>query len=132
MTLNRNPELAQTVVDTCLYLVRALADIGEDRNAVAQARECVRFVPGGTPTRQMHPPVVLELYEAAAAPNPDRSSTLLVENEPSECAGRLNGIRVGDTPFEARDLYPGTYRVQVECELSSPIGLKMSAELRGT
>jgi hypothetical protein len=41
---------------------------------------------------------------------------LLIESEPSGCAVRVNGVLVGETPTEMADLYPGEYRVQLECD----------------
>jgi hypothetical protein len=120
VTLNRDPARAQTVLDTCLYLVRALIDTGDERGAARQAQECVRIVPSGRPARQMHPPAVVELYEEAATLGPGRASTLLVESEPSKCALRVNGVLAGETPSQLTDLYPGRYQVQVECELDRP------------
>jgi len=116
VTLNRSEARAQTVLDTCLYLVRALVQTGDEAGAAAQVKECVRNGIGVEPTRQMHPPTVVDLYEAAAAINPERSSTLLVESEPTSCPVRVGGVRVGDTPHQLGGLYPGRYQVQVECD----------------
>jgi uncharacterized membrane protein YdcZ (DUF606 family) len=116
VTLNRDPARAQTVLDTCLYLVRALVKTGDEKGAARQVRECVESVPSGKPTRQMHPPAVLEFYEKAQERGSGRASTLLVESEPSECALRVNGILIGETPSQVTDLYPGRYHVQVECD----------------
>lgn len=119
-TLNRDPSRARGVLDVCLFLVRALYQSGDVEGAALQAEECVRMAPSGAATWQMHPPVVVELYETVARPGPARTSTLLVESEPPECALRLNGVRVGRTPFEVTGLYAGRYRVQVECDPTEP------------
>lgn len=74
------------------------------------------MVPSGEPSLQMHPPDVLELYEAARAPGPSHASTLIVESQPSRCPVRVSGVLLGETPLELGDLYPGAYRVEVECE----------------
>ncbi|MBW1761273.1 MAG: PEGA domain-containing protein [Deltaproteobacteria bacterium] len=116
--LNRDPKRARTVVDTCLYMVRALLDTGEKAAAEAQAKDCVRMVPGGEPTHYMHPPTVAMLYDEASQPGPGHTSTLAVDSEPSDCALRVNGVLIGKTPFEMTDLYPGEYRAQVECDPS--------------
>lgn len=115
-TLNREPGGAQAVLDTCLYLVRARAAAGDEVAAAEQAEECVRIVPSGKPSARMHPPEILNLYETAASPGPKRTGTLRVESDPSQCPIRLNGVRVGRTPAELPGLYPGEYRVQLECE----------------
>jgi hypothetical protein len=64
----------------------------------------------------MHPPSVLNIYEDAAKANPARSGSLLVESEPTGCSVRVNGSQLGETPLELNGLYPGEYRVQVECD----------------
>ncbi len=115
-TLNREPDGAKAVLDTCLYLVRARVAAGDEVAAAEQAQECVRIVPSGEPSARMHPPEVLRLYEAAANPGPDRTGTLRVESDPPKCPVRLNGVRVGRTPIELPGLYPGEYRGQRECE----------------
>ena len=118
--LNRDPQQARMVLDTCLYMVRALLDAANKPAAEAQARACVRMVPDTQPTRYMHPPTVAILYDEASQPGPAHTSTLSVESEPSECALRINGVLIGNTPFEMTDLYAGEYRAQVECDPSAP------------
>ncbi|MGB8329844.1 MAG: PEGA domain-containing protein [Polyangiales bacterium] len=120
VALNRDPARAQTTLDTCLYLVRARMQSGDEQGAVHQVRECVRNSPSTEPTVHMHPPGVMALYDAARNAGADHSSTLLVEGEPSGCAVRVNGVLVGATPLQFSDLYPGRYRVQVECDPSTP------------
>jgi hypothetical protein len=118
--LNRDPKRARTVLDTCLYMVRALLATGNEGQARAQAERCVRMVPGTEPTGYMHPPSVARLYEGASQPGPEHGGSLLVESEPSDCALRVNGVLVGNTPFEMTDLYPGEYHAQVECNPDAP------------
>ena len=120
VTLNRDSARAQAVLDACLYLVRAVAESGDEIGATRQARECIRMAPSGTPTRGMHPPAVVELYEEAAGLGPNRTSALLVESEPSNCELRVNGVPIGQTPSRLTDLYPGSYQVQVECDPGAP------------
>jgi len=119
-TVNRDPAGAQIVLDTCLYLLRALIETGDEPSATAQAKRCVQMVPSGEPSDRMHPPMVLDRYEAARAPGPGHTSALLVESQPSECPLRVNGVLLGETPLEVPDLYPGEYRVQVECQPGAP------------
>jgi hypothetical protein len=114
--LNREQARAQNVLDTCLYMVRALLETGNRTRAKAQVQECVRLVPQGQPNPHMHPPNVIALYEEASTPGPEQTGSLSVESQPSGCEARINGVKFGQTPFEMGDLYPGEYRVQVECE----------------
>ncbi len=116
--LNRDPERARLVLDTCLYMVRALLETGDAPSTQAQARDCVRMVPNTEPTRYMHPPRVADLYAEAARPGPENRGALLIESEPSGCALRINGVAVGKTPVEMTGLYPGDYRAQLECDTS--------------
>jgi hypothetical protein len=120
VALNRDPARARTTLDTCLYLVRARMQNGDEQGAASQVRECVRNTPSTEPTAPMHPPGVMALYEAARNAGAAHSSTLLIEGEPSGCPARVNGVLIGATPVQVSDLYPGRYRVQVECEPSTP------------
>ncbi len=114
--LNRESERSQRVLDTCLYIVRALLETGSESRAKAMARECRKLVPLGDPTSLMHPPVVMEVLEQVDASRVDQTGSIRVASQPSACTVRVNGVMVGDTPLEMRDLFPGRYRVQVECD----------------
>jgi hypothetical protein len=114
--LNRVQNRSQNVLDTCLYMVRALLETGNRARAKAQVEECVRLVPQGEPSQHMHPPNVVSLYKEASQPGPDQTGALVVKSDPSSCEVRINGLRFGQTPFEMNDLYPGEYQVQVECD----------------
>lgn len=114
--LNRVQNRSQNVLDTCLYMVRALLETGNRARAKAQVEECVRLVPRGEPSQHMHPPNVVSLYKEASRPGPAQTGALVVNSDPSDCEVRINGLRFGQTPFEMNDLYPGEYQVQVECD----------------
>ncbi len=114
--LNRVQNRSQNVLDTCLYMVRALLETGNRARAKAQVEECVRLVPQGEPSQHMHPPNVVSLYKEASQPGPEQTGALVVSSDPTDCDVRINGLRFGKTPFEMSDLYPGEYQVQVECD----------------
>ena len=114
--LNRVQNRSQNVLDTCLYMVRALLETGNRSRAKAQVEECVRLVPQGEPSQHMHPPNVVSLYKQASQPGPEQTGALVVNSEPSDCEVRINGLRFGETPFEMNDLYPG--------RISSPGGVR--------
>lgn len=114
--LNRSKTQAQNVLDTCLYMVRALHDAGDGTQAKEQARACVRLVPVGEADPRKHPPEIVALYEEASRPGPGKTGSLSVNSEPQGCDVRINGLRLGQTPFTMTDLYPGDYQVQVECD----------------
>ena len=118
--LNRDPPQATRVLDSCLYMVRALLETGKQSDADAQALICALRVPGAEPTAYMHPPEVLARYEAAGRAGPRSRAALSVESEPPNCALRVNGISFGKTPTEITDLLPGRYGVQVECTPGVP------------
>ena len=119
--LNREPESARRVLDTCLYIVRAELATQSESRARAVARECRQLVPRGEPSAQMHPPAVTDLLVRVDALQAKQTGELRVESTPSGCAARLNGLLLGETPVSIGDLFPGEYRLQVEC----------SAEARG-
>jgi hypothetical protein len=114
--LNREQELSQRVLDTCLFMVRALSETSSESRAQAMAEDCRRLVPRGDPSAFMHPPAVVEALARVDESLADQTGSLRVDSLPSACAVRINGVKIGETPFEIRDLFPGRYRIQVECE----------------
>lgn len=114
--LNRETDRARAVLDTCLYMVRAFVETGDQDGAREQARNCRRLVPQIEPSRRRHTPEVRAILENLDdARNASPAAVLRVESTPSNCVVRLNGIQVGRTPFAMPDLARGEYRVQVEC-----------------
>jgi hypothetical protein len=113
--LNREPEPARRVLDTCLYIVRAELATQSESRARAVARECRQLVPRREPSPQMHPPAVTDLLNRVDALQAKQTGELRVESTPSGCAARLNGLLLGETPVSIGDLFPGEYRLQVEC-----------------
>ena len=114
--LNRETDRARAVLDTCLYMVRAFVETGDQAGAREQARNCRRLVPQIEPSRRRHTPEVRAILEALDQErNSSPAAVLRVESTPSNCVVRLNGIQVGRTPFAMPDLARGEYRVQVEC-----------------
>jgi len=113
--LNREPERARRVFDTCLYKVRAVLATESESRARSVARECRRLVPRAEPTRYMHPPAVTKLLSEIDSLQAKQSGELRVDSTPSGCPARLNGVLLGETPVSIGDVFPGEYRVQVEC-----------------
>jgi hypothetical protein len=120
VALNRDADTAGLVLDTCLYLTRAYRDAGELDAAERQIKDCVRLASTTKPNPRVHPPSIIELYEAAQRPSAARGGSLLVESEPAGCDLRINGTLVGKTPAAADNLYPGSYQAQVECRPDEP------------
>lgn len=114
--LNREPARARRVFDTCLYVVRAVLETESESRARATARECRQLVPRAEPSAYMHPPSVTDLLGQIDALQAKQSGALRVESSPSGCAARLNGVLLGETPVSIGEVFPGTYRVQVECD----------------
>ncbi len=114
--LNREHDRAQRMLDTCLYMVRVLLDTNAESRANTLAHECRQLVPRVEPTKLMHPPEVLELLRKVDASRARQPRELSVDSDPSGCAVRVNGVMLGETPLELRQLLPAKYRVQVECE----------------
>ncbi len=113
--LNREPERARRVFDTCLYMVRAVLATESESRARAIARECRQLVPRAEPSPYMHPPAVTDLLGQIDALQARQTGELRVESTPSGCAARVNGVLLGETPTAIGGLFPGDYRVQVEC-----------------
>ncbi len=118
--LSREPERARRVFDTCLYIVRAELATQSESRARAVARECRQLVPRGEPSPQMHPPAVTDLLAKVDAQQSKQTGELRVESTPSGCAARLNGLLLGETPVSIGNLFPGEYRLQVECRSDVP------------
>jgi hypothetical protein len=114
--LNRDPERARRVFDTCLYVVRAVLATESESRARAAARECRQLVPRAEPSPYMHPPAVTDLLARIDALQNRQTGALRLESTPSGCAARLNGVLLGETPVSIGNLFPGQYRVQVECD----------------
>lgn len=114
--LNRERQRAQRVLDTCLYMVRVLLETGSESRARTLTQECRKLVPRVVPTRQMHPPVVLQMLGKVDELRAHQKRALRVESHPSQCPVRVNGVMLGETPFEMGNLLAGEYRVQVECD----------------
>lgn len=113
--LNRDSDLARRVFDTCLLGVRALLEIRSSVQAEAMARNCRQVAIAGKPSPHMHPPPVLEMLSRADVERSRRTTPLRIRSDPSECAVRINGTLLGQTPLDAPHLLAGTYLVQVEC-----------------
>lgn len=114
--LNREPERARRVFDSCLYIVRAVLATETESRARTVARECRQLVPRAEPSPYMHPPAVTDLLRRIDALQAKQTGELRVESVPSGCPARLNGVLLGETPVSVGDLFPGKYRVQVECD----------------
>ncbi|KPK16963.1 MAG: hypothetical protein AMJ62_03535 [Myxococcales bacterium SG8_38] len=120
VVLNRDVDSAALVLDACLYLARAYRDNGDLDAAERQVQECVRLAPAASPNPRVHPPSIIDSFEAAQKPSAARGGTLIVESEPAGCDLRINGTRIGKTPMASDNLYPGSYQVQVECRPDEP------------
>ncbi len=116
--LNQEPERARRVFDTCLYMVRAVLATESESRARALARECRQLVPRAEPSPYMHPPPVTDILRRVDASQAKQTGALRLESDPSGCPARMNGVLLGETPVSMGEVFPGTYRVQVECDPS--------------
>jgi len=97
----------------CLFLVRALLHDEREPEARMRALECVRF-PSVEPDPQLHPANVRDFFGAMRADvTSEPHGTLAIGADPG-CTVRVNGVALGETPFE-RPVPPGRYDVQVAC-----------------
>ncbi len=114
--LNRDPQRARLVLDTCLYAVRALLGLGQQAEAQAQAEECARLSLHAKPSAVMHPPDVRAFYSSAVDGRAEDADALLIESEPSGCEVYVNGLAQGRSPHRLEGLVRGRYEVQAECD----------------
>ena len=114
--LNRDPQRAGLVLDSCLYAVRALLGSGKQAQAQAQAEECARLSLRAKPNAVMHPPDVRAFYSAAVDAGSEDAGSLLIESAPSGCEVYVNGLSQGRSPRRLDRLMRGRYKVQVECD----------------
>ena len=120
-SLNRQADSARHVLNSCLYLVRAMLDSGNREAATSRALECRRLVPDIEADPHDHPPAVLELLrEVETQLATGATGRLRVLSRPSGCQVIVNGRALGTTPYEMGEVPPGEYRVQVECEDGTP------------
>ena len=118
--LNRDPARAQQVLDTCLYMVRALQQTGSASLARDLTQECRRLVLEGRASARKHPPEVMEMLASIDESREQQTGALRIVSEPSGCGVRVNGLPLGESPIEVDGLFPGLYRVQVECSSGAP------------
>lgn len=117
-SLNRTATHRETVLNTCLLLVRSLLATDRDDEARTQVRECLRLSPMTQPAERSHPPQVLALLAAVSEEVRQQDAVLSVRSVGRQgCTVRMNGVRVDTTPAQLLH-YPegGEYRVQVECD----------------
>jgi hypothetical protein len=115
-----NRTRAQRMLDTCLYMVRALVETGSESLGSRLTRECRQLVLVGTPTPMMHPPKVLAMLSRVDEDRASQTGSIAVRSEPSNCTVRVNGVALGETPFDLEGVFPGRYRVQTECTAGKP------------
>lgn len=102
------------VANLCLFTIRALLQEERETEAQMRALDCLRFLPSLEPDERMHPRDVRDLLTAtrdglSSGPH----GVLVVGGEPG-CAVHVNGLSLGETPFE-RAVPPGAYHVQLAC-----------------
>jgi hypothetical protein len=116
-SLNRVATHRETVLNTCLLLVRSLLATDRERDAREQVRECLRLSPNTMPDGDTHPPQVLQLLASVTQEVRTEGSTVLaIRSEGRQgCSVRLNGVLVSNTPAVLDEFPEGEYRVQVEC-----------------
>ncbi|MEM1418582.1 MAG: hypothetical protein AAGH15_27055, partial [Myxococcota bacterium] len=117
--IGRRPDLAEPLGNVCLYAVRAHVQAGRRVLAERTALRCLQLVPDLTPDPDVHPPRVRRRLARARAERERVGERLVVttpEDDPGECAVRVQGRRMGATPRVEVLLAPGPAFVQVECD----------------
>ncbi|WP_053232417.1 PEGA domain-containing protein [Sandaracinus amylolyticus] len=117
--LGRDEQSASDVANLCLYLVRAHVQKRDLGAARQQVQVCLRLVPDLRADERLHPPSVRDLLsETRASLERGEGGILAVHAAPTDpegCAIRVNGRRMGQTPWARLPLPPGPYVVQIEC-----------------
>ncbi len=118
--LNREARQSQRLFDTCLYARARLA--GNRLSARAEAR-ATRVSAARSHRRAWRTDAPSRRVEGSrrsrrGSDRADRSAH--GKQRASGCTARVNGVPMGETPLEVSHLFPGQYRVQVECEPNRP------------
>lgn len=116
--LNRDPNRAEQLFDTCLYTVRALLGAKRRAEAQAQVEECARWSLRSKPNTLMHPPDVRAFYQATIEEGLHGGASLVVETDRPDCQVRVNGTPQGRAPTTIEGLLRGPYDLEVECDES--------------
>lgn len=117
-SLNRTATHRETVLNTCLLLVRSLLATERPADARTQVHECMRLSPMTQPDERAHPPQVIALLAEVTEEVRNQNAVLTVRSVGRQgCTVRINGVRVNETPVDLHHLPDGgEYRVQVECD----------------
>lgn len=115
----RDDEASRHGANLCLYAVRAQLHARRPEAAATQATRCLFLFPDLVPDPRMHPPPVRAAIDAAKRASVAGAATLVVEAPDTEgtCAVRLNGRRIAPSVPARISVVPGTYDLQVECDL---------------
>lgn len=115
--INRRTQASTHLLNICLYGVRAHLREEDEEKARDLMAECMRLVPNHAIDERQHPPAVHKLAKEMKREYRNVSgASLRVRSKPSGCELRLNGRRMGTTPFEKRGLAPGKYFLEVACD----------------
>ncbi|MBC7172575.1 MAG: PEGA domain-containing protein, partial [Polyangiaceae bacterium] len=119
-SINRESAAAEDVLNSCLYVVRALIAMRQTAAAREETIRCRVMVPDLTPRGTRHPPEVVSLVRRVDLELADMAQRLVVETSEPGCGVYINGRRLGSTPLTLDSLHAATYRVQVECDPDVP------------
>jgi len=118
-SLGREDGAANDIANLCLYLVRAHLQNRDAGAARETMRVCVRLVPDVEADEELHPaPVRRALRSVRDELDQGDGGVLAVHAQPDDpegCGIRINGRRLGETPWIRQPLPPAEYAVQVEC-----------------
>ena len=116
---NRNQRTSEQLFQACLLTVQVTMESGNRAAARGQALDCIVQSPNMErgATSHAYAPIVEELLlEAQQDLAQQQAGPIGVESAPSGCAVRVNGRRVGVTPFAFQNPARRPYRIQVECD----------------
>ena len=116
LQLNGTKALAENVLDTCLYMVRALYDTGDTLSGPkSRPDSACASSQGATQNCKSTLQRSSSFYEEAGQPSRRRRArSPSIASPRAAMCGSMDSSS-GQTPFTMTDLYPGDYQVQVEC-----------------
>ncbi|MEO0326763.1 MAG: hypothetical protein AAF447_27720, partial [Myxococcota bacterium] len=130
--IGRRPDLAEPLGDICLFGLRAHLQQNRSEDAERLGLRCLELVPDLAPNADLHPPRVRRALERARLSRERLGARLVVtaasDQDPGDCAVRVQGRRLGTTPRAEALLAPGRVAVQVECDATP--GRVRTVELR--
>ena len=114
---NRFPQAIDRLTRAGHALQAAIDLVGREEAAQEVIRQVIRTFPDRRPMLAQFAPEVVRFFdETRAQMNAAPKAALSLETAPVHCAVLLNGQPLGVSPLNGKQLYPGTYTLQLRCQ----------------